>query len=317
MPPPSPPPSLPDLARRLLRDGPERTLATAPRRVRIQLGGEMVADTTAALLVWEHPYYPTYYVPLESLKRQALLPAPGGAGAAQSGAFSPAAGDEGSGHGQDFWVGVLRAGDGSSTDRVLVFGANLAGRYGERAAPLQGMVRVEFAAAQAWFEEDARIYVHPRDPCKRVDVVPSTRPVRILDRASRRVLAAAPGGSLHLYETGLPTRFYLPATSVVAATGGGVTLRDSKTVTACPYKGEAKYYDVVLKKEGGGGNKKASKEKEKEEEKEETVLKDLVWYYPTPLPECAAVAGCLCFYNEKVVVELDGKELDCPKSPFS
>ncbi len=33
------------------------------KRVRVMLGGEMIADTTAPLLVWEVPYYPTYYFP--------------------------------------------------------------------------------------------------------------------------------------------------------------------------------------------------------------------------------------------------------------
>ena len=32
-------------------------------RVRAYLGGVLVADTTRPLLVWERPFYPTYYFP--------------------------------------------------------------------------------------------------------------------------------------------------------------------------------------------------------------------------------------------------------------
>lgn len=45
-------PDLLELGRRLLAEGPLRTLATE-KRVRIQFGGAVVADTTEALYVWE------------------------------------------------------------------------------------------------------------------------------------------------------------------------------------------------------------------------------------------------------------------------
>jgi uncharacterized protein (DUF427 family) len=33
------------------------------KRVRAYLGGELVVDSSSPLLVWEVPYYPTYYFP--------------------------------------------------------------------------------------------------------------------------------------------------------------------------------------------------------------------------------------------------------------
>jgi uncharacterized protein (DUF427 family) len=45
--------------------------------------------------------------------------------------------------------------------------------------------------------------------------------------------------------------------------------------------------------------------------------KDIVWYYKRPLLECTPVTGCLCFYNEKVDIELDGVALERPKTKFS
>ena len=66
----------------------------------------------------------------------------------------------------------------------------------------------------AWYEEEQEIYVHPRDPNVRVDVLPSTREVRIeLDG----VEVAKSDSLMILFETGLPPRYYLPQTSVSEA----------------------------------------------------------------------------------------------------
>lgn len=160
-----------------------------------------------------------------------------------------------------------------------------------------------------WFEESMPIYVHPKDPFKRVDVLPSTRHVQVY---VNDVKVADSRSSMHLYETGLPARFYLPLTDVDAS-----KLRPSKTKTQCPYKGEAEYYSV----ETGKGQ----------------VATDVVWYYERPILECAKIEGeirkhidtvdgilihisaigLLCFYNEKVDIKIDGEWLEKPKSPFS
>ncbi|KAI1123046.1 DUF427-domain-containing protein [Nemania abortiva] len=270
---PSPPKDLDALARALLATGPVKTLPAAPKRVRIRLGGRFVADSTAAVYVWEHAYYPTYYLPRAAFAPEVLLEREG----------------ENQSEKKGYRLATLRVGD-VFTDRVIVFSDDGENGKGEGKV-LAGLVRVEFAAADAWFEEDARIDVHPKDPFKRVDVVFSTRPVRVLVAGVE--VARAPA-SFHLYETGLPVRFYLPPASVHTQ-----FLRDSATVTACPYKGEANYYDVVLSGE------------------EEEGRKDLVWYYKNPKMECAAIAGCLCFYNEKVDIELDGAVLERPKTHFA
>ncbi|KAI1194116.1 DUF427-domain-containing protein [Nemania serpens] len=283
---PSPPQDLHALARRLLATGPAKTLAAAPKRIRAVLGGRTVADTTEAVYIWEHAYYPTYYVPLSSFAAGALSfpePAPGDKDNRERG----------------YALAKLRAGD-ASTDRVVAFlddGGKGEGKETGGGGVLAGLVRVEFGAADAWFEEDARIEGHPKDPFKRVDVVLSTRPVRVLVEGTEVASARA---CFHLYETGLPVRFYLPPTAV----RGGV-LRESATVTGCPYKGQANYYDVVVPRDDGRGGE------------EEKRLRDVVWYYTNPKMECAAIAGCVCFYNEKVDIELDGKMLERSKTKFS
>ncbi|KAI0419845.1 DUF427-domain-containing protein [Xylaria grammica] len=279
---PPPPKSLDELARSLLANGPVRTLAAAPKRVRVRLGGTYVADTTRAVYIWEHAYYPAYYLPLDAFAEGALS-YPSSTSSSSEGGSKRGDAERG------YALATLSAG-GVSTDRAIVFL-----RGSGSGSVLGGLVRVEFGAADAWFEEDARVDVHPKDPFKRVDVVFSTRRVRVLVSGAEVARAEA---CFHLYETGLPVRFYLPATAVRAD-----VLRESETVTACPYKGEANYYDIVL--DGGEG------------EGEGERLRDLVWYYRNPKMECAAIAGCLCFYNEKVDIELDGDMLERPKTQFS
>ncbi|KAI1808576.1 DUF427-domain-containing protein [Daldinia bambusicola] len=274
------------LGNELLEKGPVKTLAT-PRRVRIQLNGAYVADTTAALFVWEHEYYPYYYVPKASFSPQRLrlrLRHPD----------------------SECHTAVLAAGE-RTTDRALVFGDALPN---PACKPLEGMVRVEFAAADAWFEEDVRIYVHPKDPFRRVDVLHSTRALEVRVRGH---VVARTGSSWHLYETGLPCRYYVPPTAVLTAPEGGVglRLRESRTTTACPYKGVANYYHVEV---GGGGE-----EGERGKGEGGGTFEDLIWYYRTPTLECASIAGCLCFYHEKegVEVRIDGELVQRPKTHWS
>jgi uncharacterized protein (DUF427 family) len=93
-----------------------------------------------------------------------------------------------------------------------------------------------------------------------------------------------------LFESNLPTRWYIPREDVLAE------LEPSDTDTICPYKGHASYYSVRL----GGGE----------------LIEDLVWYYTEPFAEAAGVAGLLSFFNEKVDVKLDGELQERPESPW-
>ncbi|MFC4124406.1 DUF427 domain-containing protein [Nocardia rhizosphaerae] len=234
------------------------------KRVRVYLGGRLVADTLRPLLVWELPYYPTYYVPLTDVLADLE---PNGADE-----HSPSRGE---GTGYDVAV------DGARAD-----GAAL--RYLDSPLPdLKDAVRLDFAAFD-WFEEDEPIIVHPRDPYSRVDILGSSRNVRVeidgvtvADSSSPRIL----------FETGLPARYYLPLPDVRTD-----LLTPSDTHTSCPYKGTADYWHVRL------------------DGKEH---RDIVWIYRTPLPESQKIAGLACFYNEKVDIYLDGVRQDRPRTPFS
>jgi uncharacterized protein (DUF427 family) len=149
-------------------------------------------------------------------------------------------------------------------------------------------VHITWDAMDEWLEEDELVYTHPRDPYTRVDILPSSRHVRVdVDG----VTVAESHQPRILFETGLPPRYYLPLTDVQLD-----LLTPSDTETHCPYKGMATYWhlDVDGKRHD-----------------------DFVWIYRTPLPESQKIAGLACFYNEKVDLYVDGELQEKPKSPFS
>jgi uncharacterized protein (DUF427 family) len=237
----------------------------ARKRVRAYLNGELVADTTRPVLVWEGPHYPAYYVPAADV-RAALIPA------GQS-EHSPSRGD----------AELLHV-------KVATATADLAARRYPQSPleALRDLVRFEWDAMSEWFEEDEPVYTHPRDPHTRVDILASSRHVRI--EADGVTLAESRQPRI-LFETGLPPRYYLPLTDVRMD-----LLRPSASQSHCPYKGTASYWSV----DTGQG-----------------VHADLVWIYRTPLPESQKIAGLACFYDEKVDVFLDGEQQARPRTPFS
>jgi uncharacterized protein (DUF427 family) len=235
------------------------------KRVRAFLGGEVVADTSRPVLVWEVPYYPAYYVPLADVRAE--LKRDGGS------EHSPSRGD-------------------ARTYTVRVGGAEAPGaalRYeGSPIEELRGLVRLDWHAMDAWFEEDEEVFTHPRDPYTRVDILASSRHVRV--EAGGATIAESSSPRL-LFETGLPVRYYLPKTHVRLD-----LLVPSETVSHCPYKGQADHWSVRAP---------------------DGVHDDLAWSYRTPLPESQKVAGLIAFYNEKVDIHVDGVLQERPSTKFS
>jgi uncharacterized protein (DUF427 family) len=233
--------------------------------VRVYLGGELVADSRSPLLVWEVPYYPTYYFPAGDVR--AKLVATG-------------ATDRSASRGTAELYDVV-------TERKTVPGA--ARRYHDSLlADLRDAVRLQWDAMDEWLEEDEPIYRHARDPYKRVDILASSRHVRVeLDG----VTVAESRSPRILYETSLPPRYYLPLSDVRMD-----LLVPSDRHTQCPYKGTAAYWSVRVG---------------------ERTYEDYVWIYRTPLPESQKIAGLACFYNEKVDLYVDGVRQERPRTPFS
>lgn len=185
------------------------------KRIRAVLGGHFVLDTTMARLVWEIPYYPQYYVPLDDIAAD-LEPA---------GPFDDPPGD----------FGVAERYDVVTANGVVAKGGAWA--YPEH-PELAGLVRFDWASLDAWFEEDEVVHTHPRSPYVRIDALRSSRDVRIGIDGTEVARSVRP---TLLFETHLQTRYYLPAPDVRLD-----LLRPSETTSHCPYKGEASYYSVKV-----------------------------------------------------------------------
>jgi uncharacterized protein (DUF427 family) len=244
---------------------PVNHIEPVPRRIRAMLNGAVVLDTTNALYVWEWPNYPQYYVPLADCNRDVLVDEDHASKLSRGTARRHA----------------LRSGEVSRPGAAWLY-------TDDALAGLGGTVRFDWGSLDAWFEEDEEVFVHPRNPFTRVDALRSTRSVRI--ELEGNVLAES-SSPVMVFETGLPTRYYLNRTEVHFE-----HLQPSDTVTSCPYKGKTSAYWSV---QGA-----------------DTLYPDLAWAYDFPTRQLLPIAGLIAFYNEKVDVTLDGQLLERPHTHF-
>jgi uncharacterized protein (DUF427 family) len=100
------------------------------------------------------------------------------------------------------------------------------------------LVHLEFDAMEAWFEEHEQIWVHPRDPYRRVDVLESSRHI---DISIDGVTVASTDRPRLVAETGLPARWYIPRADV-----DWTVLQASMTDSYCQYKGAADWWNVAI-----------------------------------------------------------------------
>jgi uncharacterized protein (DUF427 family) len=236
------------------------------RRVRATLGGQVVFDTLHARYVWEWPFYPQYYIPWADVDAHFVT-------------------DEH--HPQTDHRGPVRLFGLSVGDIVRPSAVRVYGDSGIEG--LRDTARFEWSALDHWFEEDEEIFVHPRSPYVRVDAQRSTRAVRV---ERNGVVLAASSSPVLVFETGLPTRYYLNRTEVDFS-----HLVPSDTVTSCPYKGTTTGYWSFA----SGDDEQA----------------DLAWSYDFPTRQLLPIAGLVAFYNEKVDLFVDGELLPRPVTHFS
>ena len=249
------------------------------KRIQAVLGGETIVDSTRAVLVWEpRRIVPSYAVPVEDVRGE-LAPAD---------AVSAGPGDD---------VGValadvtaLRVLDpripfsvhstaGEAVDLRAAGQVRPGAGFRPADPDLAGLVILDFAAFDAWYEEDELNVAHPRDPFHRIDALPSSRQVRLeLD------------GPVLLFETMLPTRYYLPRADVTAE------LVPSSTRTWCAYKGQASYFSASV-----GGR----------------LVPDIAWSYPDPEHDATRVRDLIAFFDERIDVVLDGERRARPVTPWS
>jgi uncharacterized protein (DUF427 family) len=256
------------------------------KRVRAVLDGATVVDTSRAVLVWEpRRVVASWAVPEEDLA------------AALGTATRPDLADKDTGHPLPDLTSlpvldpsipfVLHSTEGTSLDVVIGDRILPAAAFRPDDADLEGYVLLDFAAFDEWWEEDARNVAHPRDPFHRIDVLPSSRSVRLEIDGTELATSRRP---TLLFETMLPTRYYLPREDVAVA------LQPSTTTSTCAYKGQASYFSVSL----------AGAE-----------LTDIAWIYEQPLPEAAGVTGLVAFFDERIDVVLDGERRPRPVTPWS
>jgi len=239
-----------------------------PKRIRAQVAGETVADSRKALILSESGLQPVYYFPRDDVRLELFEPT-------ERHTKCPIKGEA------SYYS--IRVGDREVRNGAWYYPDPIEG-----AEPIAGMIAFYWDRIDRWLEEDEEIHVHPRDPYHRIDVLDSSRHVRIsLDGE----LLAESTRPTALFESNLPPRWYLPRDDVVAE------LEPTDTVTRCGYKGQASYYAVRL----GSG---------------ETV-RDLVWTYEDPLEESVRIKDLLCFFNERVDIELDGEPEERPVSAWS
>ena len=243
-------------------------LEPSPRRVRVKFNGKTIADSSAMQMLHEDGHLPIYHFPIDDVRMDLLEKT-------DHSTHCPYKGDA------SYWT--VRVGDREAENAVWGYEDPLPAQLA-----LKGLVAFYWGRMEHWFEEDEEIFVHPRDPYKRIDTIASSRRVTV---TLGNTVVADSKNAIFLFETGLPTRYYIPREDVSDA------LTPSDTQTACPYKGVANYF-----------NFKASGK----------TYEDIVWYYPDPIAEASKIKDLLCFYNEKVdTTAVNGQKIPKQPSPWS
>jgi uncharacterized protein (DUF427 family) len=233
------------------------------RWVRTELNDEFVADSKRVLLMRESSRRLGYWFPEDDVRTEFLEP----------------------GH--------------SGSDGRQYYDIHVWDRHVESAAwsypdpdpdmsGIKGHITFHWNKMDHWYEEEEEVFVHPRDPYHRIDTLPSSRQVRI---EIEGIAVAESSRPYLLFETGLPTRYYIPLDDIQMN-----LLTPSEAKTVCPYKGVASYWSL---------------------ESDGVSYRNIVWSYEDPIPESPKIRGLLCFFNEKVDLYVDGELQERPETPWS
>ena len=241
-------------------------LMPCAKRVRVKFGGEMIIDSTRAILMLESTYVPVYYFPWQDFKSEF-------ADKTAHRSHCPFKGNA------SYWT--LKAGGKTAENAVWGYEAPY-----DEAHQLAGMVALYWQPMDGWYEEDEEVFGHARDPNVRLDILNSSRPVRV--EIGGMVIAESKR-TRFLFETGLAPRHYIPREDVRMD-----LLTESERRTRCPYKGEAQYFSL-----SSGGE----------------TIDDIAWSYATPLPEAVPIADHICFHKRHADgIYVDGVRQEMPPS---
>jgi uncharacterized protein (DUF427 family) len=247
--------------------GDEHWIATepSPKRVRAVFAGHTIADSTRVLMLREAKHTPVYYFPMDDVRMDLLVPSDHRTTCPYKGEAS-------------YWS--IEVDGRRADDAVWGYEDPLPER-----ADIKGHVAFYWDKLDNWFEEEDEVFVHPRDPYHRVDVLHSARHVRVVVGGETVAESTRP---ILLFETGLPVRYYLPKLDVRLD-----LLTPTDTVTHCPYKGQARYWSVG-------------------------AVKDAAWSYTHPTPDTLKIATAIAFFQERVdEIWVDGSQIERPNTPWS
>lgn len=225
-------------------------VSESPRHVRVFFGGEVIASSKRAKLVREAEVLPAYYFPREDVRLDFLS-------ATAQRSSCPFKGEA------SYWS--IRVSARSAENAVWSYQTPL-----PAANAIKDHFAFEWPKMDKWMEEEEELYVHARDPYKRVDAIPSSRCVKVIVDGQ---LVAETSRPTLVFETNHPVRYYIPQEDVRMD-----MLISSPSKSRCPYKGPASYWSVRLGKE---------------------TFNDLVWGYMETIPECPKIKGLVCFWHER------------------
>lgn len=244
-------------------------LEKSPKWLRVVFAGTTIAESKRAILLREDGCLPVYYFPKEDLRSELLV-------ASKKRNACPFKGEA------CFWS--LKVGERVAEDAAWSYPDPK-----PECVELRDLFAFEWNKMDRWYEEEEELFVHPRDPYKRIDVIRSSRHVRV--EAAGAILADSRRPTL-LFETNHPVRYYLPMEDV-----GSCLLQPSPTKSRCPYKGIASYWSAQVGAQ---------------------ALPDLAWSYPEPLPEVDKIRGLICFFQEREAkLFVDGEPIPKPATKWA
>lgn len=244
-------------------------VSQSPRHVRVIFNGEILADSRRAKLVRETDVLPVYYFPRGDVRKNFLAASPYKTECPYKGVAS-------------YWN--ISAGGKKAENAVWSYENPL-----PETTDIANHFAFEWNKMDKWMEEDEEIFVHPRDPYKRVDVLQSSRHVKVV--IAGQTIADSRRPRL-LFETNHPVRYYLPEQDVRMD-----LLVPSATRSRCPYKGAASYWSIRV---------------------DNQRYEDMVWGYMEPIPECPKIKGLLCFFHERGAdIYVDGEEIPRPQTKWA
>ena len=253
------------------------------KRIRAEIAGRTVVDSERAMLVWEPKrVVPSYAVPAADIDAELSASATDRSPTSAADIVTAPQLDGRPVYDPSIPFSVHTA-DGTPLDLRSSGLERRQAAFRPADDALSGYLILDFNAFDAWYEEDEHNVAHPRDPFHRIDIVHSSRDIRVQRDGQTLARSSSP---YILFEPPLPVRYYLPPDDVDRD-----LLAPSETTTYCAYKGRASY----LSFDG----------------------EDVAWTYREPLREAAEVTDRVAFFNERVDLVVDGMALQRPVTPWS